>query len=245
MFDLTGKAALVTGASGGIGGAIARALHAQGAAVALSGTRVGPLEALAAELGERAHVVPCDLSDAAAVEGLPKAAAAAMGAVDILVNNAGITRDQLFMRMSDADWDAVIAVNLTSVMRLSRGVLRGMMKARWGRIVSVSSIVGVTGNPGQGNYAASKAGVIGMSKSLAQEVASRGITVNVIAPGFIATAMTEKLSDEQKARIDAQIPAGRMGKAEEIAAAAVYLASDEAAYVTGQTLHVNGGMAMI
>ncbi|MFO1144745.1 MAG: 3-oxoacyl-[acyl-carrier-protein] reductase [Amaricoccus sp.] len=245
MFDLSGKAALVTGASGGIGGAIARALHAQGAAVALSGTRVGPLEALADEFGERAHVVPCDLSDGAAVEGLPKAAAAAMGQVDILVNNAGITRDQLFMRMSDADWDAVIAVNLTSVMRLSRGVLRGMMKARWGRIVSVSSIVGVTGNPGQGNYAASKAGVIGMSKSLAQEVASRGITVNVIAPGFIATAMTDKLSDEQKARIDAQIPAGRMGTADEIAAAAVYLASAEAAYVTGQTLHVNGGMAMI
>ncbi len=245
MFDLSGKAALVTGASGGIGGAIARALHAQGAAVALSGTRVAPLEALAGELGGRAHVVPCDLSDPAAVEALPKAAAAAMGQVDILVNNAGITRDQLFMRMADADWDAVIAVNLTSVMRLSRGVLRGMMKARWGRIVSVSSIVGVTGNPGQANYAASKAGVIGMSKSLAQEVASRGITVNAIAPGFIATAMTDKLSDEQKARIDTQIPAGRMGTADEIAAAAVYLASEEAGYVTGQTLHVNGGMAMI
>ncbi len=245
MFDLTGKAALVTGASGGIGGAIARTLHGAGATVALSGTRTAPLEALAAELGARAHVLPCDLSDASAVEALPKAATAAMGAVDILVNNAGITRDQLFMRMSDADWDAVIAVNLTSVMRLSRGVLRGMMKARWGRIVNVSSIVGVTGNPGQANYVAAKAGVIGLSKSLAQEVASRGITVNCVAPGFIATAMTEALNDEQKARIGAQIPAGRMGAPEEIAAAALYLASPEAAYVTGQTLHVNGGMAMI
>jgi 3-oxoacyl-[acyl-carrier protein] reductase len=245
MFDLTGKAALVTGASGGIGGAIARALHAQGAAVALSGTRTAPLETLAGELGGRAHVLPCDLSDAAAVEALPKRAAEALGQIDILVNNAGITRDQLFMRMSDADWDAVIAVNLTSVMRLARGCLRGMMKARWGRIVNVSSVVGVTGNPGQANYAASKAGVIGMSKSLAQEVASRGITVNSIAPGFIATAMTAVLNDEQKARINAGIPAGRMGTAEEIAAAAVFLASDEAGYVTGQTLHVNGGMAMI
>ena len=245
MFDLTGKAALVTGASGGIGGAIARALHGAGARVALSGTRTGPLEALAGELGERAHVVPCDLSDQGAVEALPKAAAEAMGAVDILVNNAGITRDQLFMRMSDTDWDTVLTVNLTSVMRLSRGVLRGMMKARWGRIVSISSVVGVTGNPGQANYVAAKAGVIGMSKSLAQEVASRGITVNCIAPGFIATAMTEALNDEQKARISAQIPAGRMGAPEEIAAAALFLASPEAAYVTGQTLHVNGGMAMI
>ena len=245
MFDLTRKNALVTGASGGIGGAVARALHAQGAAVALSGTRVEPLAALAAELGERAHVVPCNLADAEAVEALPKAAAAALGQVDILVNNAGITRDQLFMRMSDADWATVIEVNLTSVMRLSRGVLRGMMKARWGRIVNVSSIVGVTGNPGQANYAASKAAVIGMSKSLAAEVASRGITVNCVAPGFIATAMTDALNDEQKARISGSIPAGRMGLAEEIAAAAVYLASPEAAYVTGQTLHVNGGMAMI
>ena len=245
MFDLTGKTALVTGASGGIGGAIARALHGAGATVALSGTRTAPLEALAADLGERAHVLPCDLSDPAAVEALPKVAAEAMGAVDILVNNAGITRDQLFMRMSDADWDAVIAVNLTSVMRLSRGVLRGMMKARWGRIVNISSVVGVTGNPGQANYVASKAGVIGMSKSLAQEVASRGITVNCVAPGFIATAMTGALNDGQKARISAQIPAGRMGKPDEIDAAALYLASPEAAYVTGQTLHVNGGMAMI
>ena len=212
MFDLTGKAALVTGASGGIGGAIARALHGQGAAVALSGTRVAPLEALAGELGERSHVVPCDLSDAAAVEALPKQAAAAMGQVDILVNNAGITRDQLFMRMSDADWEAVIAVNLTSVMRLSRGVLRGMMKARWGRIVNVSSIVGVTGNAGQANYAASKAGVIGMSKSLAAEVASRGVTVNCVAPGFIATAMTDVLTDEQKARIDGADPGRAHGR---------------------------------
>ena len=245
MFELSGKAALVTGASGGIGGAIARALHGAGAIVALSGTRLAPLEALAAELGERARVLPCDLGDAAAVEALPKAAAEAMGAVDILVNNAGITRDQLFMRMSDADWETVLAVNLTSVMRLSRGVLRGMMKARWGRIVNVSSVVGVTGNPGQANYAASKAAVIGMSKSLAAEVASRGITVNCVAPGFIATAMTEALNDEQKARIAGQIPAGRMGTPEEIAAAALFLASNEAGYVTGQTLHVNGGMAMI
>ena len=245
MFDLTGKTALVTGASGGIGGAIAQVLHGAGATVGLSGTRVAPLEALAGVLGERASVLPCDLSDAGAVEALPKRAAEAMGGVDILVNNAGITRDQLFMRMSDADWETVLAVNLTSVMRLSRGVLRGMMKARWGRIVNVSSIVGVTGNPGQANYAASKAAVIGMSKSLAQEVASRGITVNCIAPGFIATAMTGALNDEQKARINAQIPAGRMGTAEEVAAAALYLASVEGAYVTGQTLHVNGGMAMI
>jgi 3-oxoacyl-[acyl-carrier protein] reductase len=245
MFDLTGRAALVTGASGGIGGAIARALYGQGAKVALSGTRVGPLEALAGELGERAHVVPCDLSDAAAVEALPKQAAEATGGVDILVNNAGITRDQLFMRMSDADWEAVLGVNLTSTMRLARGCLRGMMKARWGRIVNISSVVGVTGNPGQANYAAAKAAVIGMSKSLAAEVASRGITVNCVAPGFIATAMTEVLNDEQKARISGSIPAGRMGTGEEVAAAVVYLASVEAAYVTGQTLHVNGGMAMI
>ncbi len=245
MFDLTGKSALVTGASGGIGGAIARALHAQGAVVALSGTRVGPLEELAGALGERVHVLPCDLSDGEAVAALPKRAAEAMGAVDILVNNAGITRDQLFMRMSDADWDAVIAVNLTSVMRLSRGVLRGMMKARWGRIVNISSVVGVTGNAGQANYTAAKAGVIGMSKSLAAEVAGRGITVNCVAPGFIATPMTEGLTDEQKAKISANIPAGRMGTPEEIAASVVYLAAEEAGYVTGQTLHVNGGLAMI
>lgn len=245
MFELGGRTALVTGASGGIGGAIARALHARGASVALSGTRVAPLEALAGELGERAHVLPCDLSDAAAVEALPKAAAAAMGGVDILVNNAGVTRDQLMMRMSDPDWATVIEVNLTSVMRLSRGVLRGMMKARRGRIVNISSIVGITGNPGQANYAAAKAGVIGMSKSLAAEVASRGITVNCVAPGFIATAMTEALGDDQRARLLGGIPAGRMGVVEDVASAVVYLASDEAGYVTGQTLHVNGGMAMV
>lgn len=245
MFDLSGKAALITGASGGIGGAIARALHSQGATVGLSGTRLDPLEALAGDLGERAHVLPCDLSDADAVAALPKQAVEAMGAVDILVNNAGVTRDNLFMRMTDEQWDEVIAVNLTSTMRLCRGVLRPMMKARWGRIINITSIVGVTGNPGQGNYAASKAGVTAMSKSLAAEVASRGITVNCVAPGFIATAMTDKLNDDQKTRIMASIPAGRMGDAGEIGAATLYLASQEAAYVTGQTLHVNGGMAMI
>jgi 3-oxoacyl-[acyl-carrier protein] reductase len=245
MFDLTGKAALVTGASGGIGGAIARALHGAGATVGLSGTREAPLQELAAALGGRAFVLPCNLSDAAAVEALPKAAVEAMGSVDILVNNAGITRDNLFMRMSDEEWQSVLDVNLTSSFRLCRGVLRGMMKARWGRIVNVTSVVGTTGNPGQGNYAAAKAGLTGMSKSLAYEVASRGITVNCIAPGFIATAMTDKLTDDQKAKILTQIPAGRMGAAEEIGAAALYLASVEAAYVTGATLHVNGGMAMV
>ena len=245
MFDLTGRSALVTGASGGIGGAIARALHGAGAAVGLSGTREAPLRALAAELGGRAFVLPCNLSDAADVEKLPKAAVAAMGSLDILVNNAGITRDNLFMRMSDEEWQSVIEVNLTSTFRLCRGVLRGMMKARWGRIVNVTSIVGTTGNPGQGNYAAAKAGLAGMSKSLAYEVASRGITVNCIAPGFITTAMTDKLTEDQKAKILTQVPAGRMGSAEEIAAAALYLASTEAGYVTGATLHVNGGMAMI
>ena len=245
MFDLTGKSALVTGASGGIGGAIARQLHGQGATVALSGTRTGPLEALAAELGERAHVCPCNLSDTAALAALPKQAAEAMGGLDILVNNAGMTRDNLFMRMSDEEWDQVIGVNLTATFRLSRAVLRPMMKQRWGRIIGITSIVGVTGNPGQGNYAAAKAGMIGMSKSLAAEVGSRGITVNCIAPGFIATAMTDKLNDDQKAKLLGAIPARRMGTADEIASAAVYLASDEAAYVTGQTIHVNGGMAMI
>ena len=245
MFDLTGKSALVTGASGGIGAAVARALHARGAAVGLSGTREDPLEALAGELGERAHVLPCDLSDADAVNALPKRAVEAMGAVDVLVNNAGVTRDNLFMRMSEEEWATVIEVNLTAAFRLSKGVLRGMMKARWGRIVNVSSVVGATGNPGQGNYAASKAGLVGMSKSLAYEVASRGITVNAVAPGFIATAMTDKLSDEQRAKIDDQIPAGRMGTPEEIAAACLYLASPEAAYVTGTVLHVNGGLAMV
>ena len=245
MFDLTGKTALVTGASGGIGAAIARALHGQGASVGLSGTRVAPLEELAGELGERAHVLPCDLSDREAVEALPKQAAEAMGVVDILVNNAGITRDNLFMRMSDEDWDAVLNVNLTSTMRLCRGVVRGMMKARWGRIVNISSVVGATGNPGQANYSASKAGMVGLSKSLAYEVASRGITVNCVAPGFITTAMTDKLTEDQKAGILGQVPAGRMGEAGEIAAAVAFLASPEAAYLTGATLHVNGGMAML
>jgi 3-oxoacyl-[acyl-carrier protein] reductase len=245
MFDLTGKNALITGASGGIGADIARALHAQGAAVGLSGTRVEPLEALALELGSRAHVLPCNLSDMEAVKALPKAAAEAMGSVDILVNNAGITRDNLFMRMSDDEWQSVLDVNLTATFQLCKGVMRGMMKARWGRIVNISSIVGATGNPGQANYAASKAGLIGMSKSLAYEVASRGITVNAVAPGFIATAMTDKLTDEQKSGIMGQIPAGRMGTPDEIASAVVYLASVEAAYVTGATLHVNGGMAML
>lgn len=244
MFDLTGKNALVTGASGGIGGAIAKALHAQGATVALSGTRVEPLEALAAELGSRAHVLPCNLSDAEAVNALPKQAVEAMGSLDILVNNAGITRDNLFMRMSDDEWSSVLDVNLTSTMRLCKGAIRGMMKARWGRIINISSVVGATGNPGQANYAASKAGMVGMSKSIAYEVASRGITVNCVAPGFITTAMTEKLTDDQKSGILTGVPAGRMGESEEIAAAVVYLASIEAAYVTGTTLHVNGGMAM-
>lgn len=245
MTDLTGKSALVTGASGGIGGAIATALHAAGATVALSGTRTEPLEALATQLGDRAHVLSCNLSDFEAVDALPKQAAEAMGAVDILVNNAGITRDNLFMRMSDDEWQSVIDVNLTSTFKLCKGVLRGMMKARWGRIVNISSVVGATGNPGQGNYAASKAGMVGMSKSLAYEVASRGITVNCVAPGFITTAMTDKLTDDQKAGILGQIPAGRMGEADEIAAAALYLASPQAGYVTGTTLHVNGGMAML
>ena len=245
MFDLTGKAALVTGASGGIGAEVARVLHGAGATVGLSGTRVAPLQALAAELGARAHVLPCDLSDPAAIEALPKAATAAMGALDILVNNAGITRDGLLLRMSDADWDAVVAVNMTATFRLCRGSLRGMMKARWGRIINISSVVAVGGNPGQANYAAAKAGVIGMSKSLAAEVASRNITVNCVAPGFIATAMTEKLTEEQKKALLAGVPAGRMGTAGEVAAAVLYLASPEAAYVTGATLHVNGGMAML
>ena len=245
MFDLTGKCALVTGASGGIGGAIATALHGAGATVALSGTREAPLNSLAAELGDRAYVLPCNLSDAEAVDALPKQAIEAMGALDILVNNAGITRDQLFMRMSDDEWQSVLDVNLTSTMRLCRGVMRPMMKARWGRIINISSIVGATGNPGQANYAASKAGMVGMTKSIAYEVASRGITANAIAPGFIATAMTDKLTDEQKEKINVQIPAARMGQPEEIAAAVLYLASPEAAYVTGATLHVNGGMAML
>ncbi len=245
MFDLTGKKALVTGASGGIGGAIARALHGAGAEVALSGTREEPLQALAADLGERAHVVACNLSDRDAVAALPGQATEAMGGLDILVNNAGITRDNIFMRMKDEEWDAVLEVNLTATMRLARAVMRPMMKARWGRIINISSIVGTTGNPGQANYAAAKAGMVGLTKSIAYEVASRGITANCVAPGFIATPMTEALTDDQKARINAQIPAGRMGTPEDIAAAVLYLASDAAGYVTGSTLHVNGGMAMI
>lgn len=245
MFDLTGKCALVTGASGGIGAAVARALHGAGATVGLSGTREAPLAALAADLGARAHVLPCDLSDPEAVGGLIGRAAEAMGAVDILVNNAGITRDALFMRMSDEDWAAVIEVNLTATMRLCRGAVRGMMKARWGRIINISSVVGATGNPGQANYAAAKAGMVGMTKSIAHEVASRGITANCVAPGFITTAMTDKLTEAQKAAILGAVPAGRMGTPEEIAAAVLYLASPEAGYVTGATLHVNGGMAML
>ncbi|MEY4871866.1 MAG: hypothetical protein RLZZ563_1196 [Pseudomonadota bacterium] len=245
MFDLTGKTALVTGASGGIGAEIARALHAAGATVGLSGTRVEPLEALAADLGARAHVLPCNLSVAEEVEALVKRAAEAMGSVDILVNNAGITRDGLVMRMSDEDWASVLDVNLTSTFRLCRAAIRGMMKARWGRIVNVGSVVGTTGNGGQVNYAASKAGLLGLSKSLAAEVASRGITVNVVSPGFIATAMTDKLNEAQKTAILGAVPAGRMGEPAEIAAAVLYLASQEAAYVTGATLHVNGGMDMV
>lgn len=245
MFDLSGKSALVTGASGGIGADIARQLHGAGATVGLSGTRVEPLEALAAELGERAHVLPCNLSDTGAVDALPKQAAEAMGSVDILINNAGITRDNLFMRMSADEWESVIDVNLGATFRLCKGVMRGMMKTRWGRIVNISSVVGATGNPGQANYAASKAGMVGMTKSLAYEVASRGITVNAVAPGFIATAMTDKLTDDQKSGILAQIPTGRMGSPDEIASAVLYLASPEAAYITGTTLHVNGGMAML
>ena len=245
MFDLTGKTALVTGASGGLGGAIARALYGQGATVALSGTRREALEALAGELGSRAYALPCDLADAVAVEALVPAAEAAMGSLDILVNNAGVTRDNLFMRMKDAEWDTVLAVNLTAAFRLSRSVLKGMMRRRFGRIVNITSIVGVTGNPGQGNYAAAKAGMIGMSKALAAEVASRGVTVNCIAPGFIASPMTDALNDKQREAILASVPMGRLGAGADIGAAAVYLASGEAAYVTGQTLHVNGGMAMI
>jgi len=246
MFDLTGKTALVTGASGGIGGEIAKALHKQGAAVVLSGTRAEALESLKNELGSRAFVATCNLGDKDSVEALVKNAEAAAGApIDILVNNAGITRDNLFMRMKDEEWDQVIAVNLTAAFRLSRAVLRGMMKKRWGRIISITSVVGETGNPGQGNYAAAKAGLVGMSKSLAAEVASRNITVNCVAPGFIATPMTDALTDAQKEAVFGKIPAGRMGTPAEIAAAVAYLASEEAGYVTGETLQINGGMAMI
>ncbi|MEL3890907.1 3-oxoacyl-ACP reductase FabG [Ferrovibrio sp. MS7] len=245
MFDLTGKTALVTGATGGIGGAIAAALHAQGATVALSGTREAVLQEAAAKLGSRVHVLPCNLADAAAVDALIGQGEAAMGQVDILVNNAGITRDGLAMRMKDEDWQSVLDVNLTAAFRLGRAALKGMMKRRWGRIISITSVVGVTGNPGQVNYSAAKAGLIGFSKSLAQEVASRNITVNCVAPGFIETAMTDALNEQQKTAILTKVPAGRLGQSPEIASAVVYLASTEAAYVTGQTLHVNGGMAMI
>ena len=245
MFELTGKKALVTGATGGIGGAIARMLHAAGATVTLSGTREEALQTLASELGERTHVAPCNLGDKTAVEALVPAAEAAMGQLDILVNNAGLTRDGLFLRMKDDDWDQVLAVNLTATFRLSRAAIKGMMRRRAGRIVSITSIVGVTGNPGQGNYAASKAGMIGMTKSLAAEVASRGITVNCVAPGFITSPMTDALNEKQRETILAQVPAGRLGSGADVASAVCYLASDEAGYVTGQTLHVNGGMAMI
>ena len=246
MFDLTGQTALVTGASGGIGGAIARALHAQGAHVVLSGTRAEALTVLADELKERVSEAPCNLSDPAAVDGLiAKAEAACGGPIDVLVANAGVTRDGLLMRMKDEDWDTVLKVNLEAYFRLSRASMRSMMKRRFGRIIGITSVVGVTGNPGQTNYAASKAGMIGFSKSLAQEVASRNITVNCIAPGFIESPMTDALNDQQKQAILGRIPAGRLGTGAEVAAACVYLASNEAAYVTGQTLHVNGGMAMV
>lgn len=245
MFSLEGKKALVTGATGGLGSEIARALHAQGASVALSGTRAEVLQKLADELGERTAVVSCNLSDAEAVDNLPKAASEALGGLDILISNAGVTRDQLLMRMKDEDWETVIKVNLEAHFRLCRAAMRGMMKNRWGRIIGITSVVGVTGNPGQANYAASKAGMIGFSKALAQEVASRGVTVNCVAPGFIASPMTDALNDEQKSAILTKIPAGDLGQGSDIAAACVYLASNEAGYVTGQTLHVNGGMAMI
>ena len=247
MFDLTGKKALVTGATGGIGEGIARAFHKAGAEVAISGRQVAKLEALAAELGERVHVVPCDLADKAAVGKLIDNASAKLGRVDILVNNAGLTKDNLFMVMKDEQWDDVIAVNLTSTFMLMRAATRHMLRAKsgYGRIINISSVSGIIGNPGQGNYAASKAGMIGMTKSLAREVANRGITANCIAPGFIATAMTDVLNDKQKAEISQHIPAQRFGSPDDIAAAAIYLASNEAGYVTGQTLHVNGGMAMV
>jgi 3-oxoacyl-[acyl-carrier protein] reductase len=245
LFDLTGRTALVTGASGGLGGAIARALHAQGATVALSGTRRDALEALAAELEQRAHPAPCDLTDAAATEKLVSDVEAALGPLDILVNNAGMTRDALLVRMKDADWESVLAINLTAAFRLSRAALKSMLRRRYGRVINITSVVGVSGNPGQVNYAAAKAGMIGMSKALAREVASRGITVNCIAPGFIVSPMTDALDPKRRDEVLASIPIGRLGSDKEIGAAAVYLASSEAAYMTGQTLHVNGGMAMI
>ena len=245
MFSLEGKKALVTGATGGLGGAIAKKLHAQGATVAISGTRKEKLDELAAELGDRVHVLPCNLSDGEAVDALPKQASEAMGGLDILVANAGITKDQLLMRMKDEDWQTVMTVNLESYFRLTRAAMRGMMKNRWGRIIGITSVVGVTGNPGQANYCASKAGMIGFSKSLAQEVGARGVTVNCVAPGFIASPMTDVLNETQRETILQKIPAGDLGSGDDIAGAVVYLASDEAGYVTGQTLHVNGGMAMI
>ncbi len=245
MFDLTDRTALVTGATGGIGAAIARMLHAKGAVVAISGRRGDMLNGLAGQLGGRVHVLPCDVANKDDVESLLPAAEKAMGHVDILVNNAGVTRDQIFMRMKDEDWDDVLAVDLTAAFRLARAAVRGMMRRRFGRIIGISSVVGVTGNAGQANYAAAKAGMIAMSKSLAQEVASRGVTVNVIAPGFIETPMTDALTEKQKEMILARVPAGRLGSGDDIAAAALYLASNESAYVTGQTLHINGGMAMI
>lgn len=245
LFDLTEKTALVTGASGGIGGAIARALHAQGATVALSGTRREALDKLAGELGARAHVMPADLGDSAAVDELVPHAEEAMSKLDILIHNAGITRDNLILRMKDEEWERVLAVNLTAGFRLARAAIKGMMRRRSGRIIFITSVVGVTGNPGQANYAASKAGLIGMAKSLAQEIASRNVTVNCVAPGFIATAMTAAMDEKARARILGMIPLGRMGAGEDVAAAVAYLASDAAAYVTGHTLHVNGGMAMV
>ena len=245
MFDLTGKGALVTGATGGIGGAIAKALHAQGANVALSGTKAERLEALASELGSRVFVLPCDLRDRPAVAQLPETAAKTLGQVDLLVNNAGITHDNLFMRMKDEEWDDVIAVNLTSVFVLTRGILRGMMRRRYGRIVNIASISGVLGNPGQGNYAASKAGLVGMTKSLGREVASRGVTANCVSPGFIKTPMTDALTPKQVEAIAAAIPTQTFGKPDHVAAAVVFLASNEAAYITGETVHVNGGMVMV
>jgi 3-oxoacyl-[acyl-carrier protein] reductase len=244
MFDLTGRKALVTGASGGIGGAIARALHAQGATVALSGTRRAALDEVASALGERVEVIEANLSDKDSVEGLVPAAEAAMDGLDILINNAGVTRDGLFMRMKDEDWDAVIAVNLTAAFRLSRAAVKGMMRRRYGRIVNIGSIVGSMGNPGQGNYAASKAGLIGMTKSLAAEVASRGITVNCVSPGMIESAMTDVLNEKQREGMLSTIPMRRLGQPAEVAAAVTYLCAEEAAYVTGHTFHVNGGMAM-
>jgi 3-oxoacyl-[acyl-carrier protein] reductase len=246
MFDLTDRTALVTGATGGLGAAIARAMHAKGAVVAISGRRGDMLDALAGQLAGRVHVLPCDIADKTDVEALVPAAEQAMGHLDILVNNAGITRDQIFMRMKDEDWDEVLAVDLTAAFRLARAAVRGMMRRRFGRIIGIASVVGVTGNAGQANYAAAKAGMIAMTKSLAQEVASRGVTVNAIAPGFIETAMTDALTDKQKESILARVPAGRLGEPDDIAAAgSLYLASNEGAYVTGQTLHINGGMAMI